>query len=120
MFEVKVHNAYLTVVNSEDIARLHLNSSDKLHLGDYDKVAEGLYISASLSRGDLYRKYSPYDYDQIDFGVPQGQYDPDNRCVWSYEFNRHGSPLYDRDILKSIAGIVWFKLNQGDVNYHAL
>lgn len=109
MFNCKIFDNNLFVATEEEIASLPWRTmSDFIHLGDYDKIASGLYVDGHMSRGDLYKKYSGLDYDLIDFAVPQDLYNPDRRGVFYYGEGStiFGRIVYDSDIWRTIAQMV--------------
>ncbi len=120
MFNCKIFDNNLFVATEQEIASLPWRTmSDFIHLGDYDKIASGLYVDGHMSRGDLYKKYSGLDYDLIDFAVPQELYDPDRRGVFYYGDGSaiFGRIVYDESIWRTIAQMVRDQIASGSVEY---
>lgn len=114
LFSTFVNENPITVCQSSDLENLHLKENDLIHLGDYSEQVKGYYI-CSFTRGRLYADYSGLDYSEIDFGVPLGQYNPDNLCVWYYGEKSFGEPVYDKDILKKLAETIAQNIKNGDI-----
>ena len=95
MFTLKLYGNKLVVFTQEDMRKYFIKENNVIHLGDYNDLANGLYIGAQLTRGDLFRKYSSLDYDLIDFALPVNE-NISGRGVWYY-----GSSVYAN---KSIFG----------------
>ena len=120
MFNCKIFDNNLFVATEKEIASLPWRTmSDFIHLGDYDKIASGLYVDGHMSRGDLYRKYSGLDYDLIDFAIPNGIYDPSQRGVFYYGEGSSifGRIVYDESVWRTIAQMVRDQVVSGGVKW---
>jgi hypothetical protein len=107
MYSIKFEKRALTVATIADLDKNPwIRRGELVHLGDWNRRAKGLYISASMTRGELY-EMAGFDVNKIDFAVPTGFHNPEKRSVWSYERkSTFGEQVFDTEAQWKLADLV--------------
>ena len=115
MYAIKFEDKALIVATGVDFMNdPHIRTNDSVHLGDWAKGGTGLFISASLSRGQLY-ELAGYNVSKIDFAVPQEVYNKNTPSVWSYEDGGiFGKQIFDHEARKRFVEVVVQRIRSGE------
>ena len=114
MYAIKFENEALIVGTGVDFMNdPYIRTNDTVHLGDWNESGTGLFISASLTRGELYA-LAGYNVSKIDFSVPRELHNKNTPSVFSYEGNNFGKQIFDSEARKRFVEVVVERIRSGE------